>query len=230
MIEGLRAITLDLDDTLWPIAPAIERAEAALHAWFVAHAPEVAHRYDVQALRALRDRVAGEHPDWSHDFTRIRHHSLVLALQHCGHDAALADAAFEVFFRVRNELQLFDEVEEALTALAAHYPLLAVTNGNADLALAGVAHHFAGVVSARSLGVGKPDARIFDEACRRLGVAPHQVLHVGDDWALDVQGARAAGLHAAWLCRADGLAAVPAHVWVIRHLGELVDALLPVTN
>jgi 2-haloalkanoic acid dehalogenase type II len=223
----IKAVTLDLDDTLWPIAPAIERAEAALHAWFVDHAPEVAHRFDVLALRELRDQVAREHPQWSHDFTRIRHRSLQLALRACGRDEALAHAAFAAFFKVRNELRLYEEVDAALQALAARYPLLALTNGNADLQLAGVAHHFVGVVSAREFGIGKPDPRIFAEACRRLGCAPQEVLHVGDDWTLDVAGARAAGLHAAWLCRAAGTEPPQsaADVWVIRHLGELVERL-----
>lgn len=226
----IRAITLDLDDTLWPIAPAIERAEAALHAWFVDHAPEVAHRYDVRALRALRDRVAQQHPQWAHDFTRVRHHSLQLALRECGHDGALADAAFQAFFKVRNQLELFEEVDEALASLAARYPLLALTNGNADLQLAGVAQHFAvGMLSAREFGVGKPDPRIFHEACRRLGCAPAEVLHVGDDWTLDVLGARSAGLQAAWLCRdpaGEPPEACP-DVWRVRDLGELAARLAP---
>lgn len=226
----IKAITLDLDDTLWPIAPAIERAERALHAWFMDHAPEVAHRYDVRALRELRDQVAQQHPQWAHDFTRVRHHSLQLALRECGHDEALADAAFEAFFKVRNELELFEEVDEALAALAARYPLLALSNGNADLQLAGVAHHFSGgMLSARGFGVGKPDPRIFHEACRRLGCAPAEVLHVGDDWTLDVLGARSAGLQAAWLCRdaAGEPPEVRADVWVIRDLGELAARLAP---
>ena len=35
----IKAITLDLDDTLWPIWPTIERAEKALHDWLSEHAP-----------------------------------------------------------------------------------------------------------------------------------------------------------------------------------------------
>jgi putative hydrolase of the HAD superfamily len=52
----IRALTLDLDDTLWPVWPAIQRAEAALHGWLLRHAPATAARFDVVALRALRDR------------------------------------------------------------------------------------------------------------------------------------------------------------------------------
>ena len=36
MALDIHAITLDLDDTIWPIAPAIDRAEAALDAWLLA--------------------------------------------------------------------------------------------------------------------------------------------------------------------------------------------------
>ncbi|MDB5930798.1 MAG: HAD-superfamily hydrolase subfamily variant 3, partial [Polaromonas sp.] len=35
----VKAVTLDLDDTLWPIWPTIERAEKALNGWLAAHAP-----------------------------------------------------------------------------------------------------------------------------------------------------------------------------------------------
>jgi len=223
----VRAITLDLDDTLWPVWPAIERAEAALQRWFEAHAPAVAQRYDQAAMRALRDSVLRDNPHWAHDLSRIRHHSIGLALQQCALDAALADAAFEAFLVERNTLDLYTDVLPALTALQARYPLVAVTNGNADLQRAGVASHFVGIVSAREFGVAKPDTRIYAEACRRLGLAPHEVLHVGDSWTLDVEAARAAGLQVAWLNRAGPVADEQRGTWTVSHLGEVADALLP---
>lgn len=225
---AIRAITLDLDDTLWPIAPVIAEAEATLHAWLARHAPAVAGRFDIEALRLLRDDVARDHPDWAHDFTRIRHVSIGIALQRCGHDPALADAAFAAFFEARNRVQPFPGVPEALARLAGRWPLLALTNGNAELARQPFGRHFQGVLSARGFGVGKPDARIFHEAARRLGVAPRQVLHIGDDWLLDVRGARAAGMQAAWVRHAhapepeEGCAGVR----VAAGLPELADVLL----
>jgi len=227
-VTAPRAITLDLDDTLWPIAPVIARAEQALHRWLLDHAPEVAHRFDVEAMRQLRDEVAGQRPDWAHDFTRIRHHSISLALQQCGHDPALADAAFQAFYAARNELELFPGVEQALQRLAERFPLLALTNGNADLSRLPIGRLFVGTVSAREFGVGKPDARIFHAACARLGCAPPEVLHVGDDWALDVLGARAAGMQVAWLRHAEAPAPVAGTdgVWVIDHLQQLVQVLI----
>ena len=38
----VRAITLDLDDTLWPIEPVMLRAEQRLDAWLRTHCPPVA--------------------------------------------------------------------------------------------------------------------------------------------------------------------------------------------
>jgi hypothetical protein len=72
LIDGIRAVSLDLDDTLWPIAPVIARAELELHAWFQHHAPATAALFDVATLVQLRDAIAGEFPDRAHDFTWMR--------------------------------------------------------------------------------------------------------------------------------------------------------------
>lgn len=200
-LPQIRAITLDLDDTLWPIAPAIDRAEAVLHAWLGERALNTAARFDVAALRAKRDEVARLRPEIAHDFTLVRHESLRLALEESGDDPALSREAFEVFFAARHELEFYPEVEHAIQRLASRYPLMALSNGNADIARTALGPWFSGAISAREFGVGKPDARIFHEACRRLGCDPGQVLHVGDDLALDVEGAHAAGLHTFWLRR-----------------------------
>lgn len=49
------------------------------------------------------------------------------------------------------------------------------------------------------IGLVKPDPRFFAVACRALGRAPEDVVHVGDTLADDVHGARAAGLGAVHL-------------------------------
>jgi putative hydrolase of the HAD superfamily len=89
--------------------------------------------------------------------------------------------------------------------------------------------HFRHCLSARDCGVAKPAAAIFHDACARLGIAPENVLHVGDDPMLDVVGARAAGLRTAWLNRNGKTWPDGEHVPDIelRDLGELarwVDA------
>lgn len=228
------ALTFDLDDTLWPNREVILRAEAAFHHWLAERAPRTAAMFPVAEMRALRQSVGLAHPALAHDLSALRLLTTQQALRAAGDDAALAQEGFDVFFAERQRVALYADVPAALDRLAARYTLLALSNGNADLGRTGIAHWFAGSVSARTAGVAKPDARIFHAACAALRQPPAAVMHVGDNWALDVQGARQAGLHSAWVMRPDDLpegpdasAAQPAsglHLQV-SNLLELADAL-----
>lgn len=206
-IAQVRAITLDLDDTLWPIWPTIARAEQALAGWLAQHAPQTATLYaDAETRLALRGEIVRTRQDLGHDLSAIRREAIRLALVRAGEDGALADPAFEVFFAERNRVELYEDVLEALDFLAARFPLVAVSNGNADLARVGVARYFRAGLSASDFGVAKPDPRIFLAGAEAAGVPAAQVLHVGDDAELDVLGAHAAGMQTAWINRGD-------HAW-----------------
>ena len=196
-----KAISLDLDDTLWPIWPVIERAEAALHAFLLERCPRTASRYPIAAMRQLREEIAAAHPQFAHDFTRQRKLSLAHALRSAGDDEEHAEDAFIAFYAARNNIEFYPDALPALERLAARWPLAALTNGNADLKRIGIADRFQVFVAARDTGHAKPDAPIFHATCERLGLAPHEVLHVGDDPLLDVVGAQGAGLQACWLNR-----------------------------
>lgn len=219
----IRGLTLDLDDTLWPVQVTIERAERALHAWLGEHAPKTA-QLDAEARRAIRAQVVQAHPQWHHDLSRMRLETLRAMLLHAGEDAARAEAAFEVFLAARQQVELFADVLPALQRLAARYPVWALTNGNADVHRIGLSTYFAGTVSARDAGAMKPDRGIFLKACEAIGFEPHAVLHVGDDWAMDVEGARRAGLQAAWVDRLER-EAPDADAWRVSNLLALCDQL-----
>ena len=71
-ISKIRAISLDLDDTLWPIWPIIGRAEKALPAWLTLEAPGAAAVFgDPQARLQVRQHVALTQPHISHDLSLI---------------------------------------------------------------------------------------------------------------------------------------------------------------
>lgn len=203
----IRAITLDLDDTLWPVWPTIRRADAITRDWLAAQgAGATALRAaDAQMALQARLRVLTEQPLIAHDLGALKREVLRRLLRDSGDDPALAEPAFAVFHRERQRVTLYDDALEALQFLAARWPLVALSNGNADVGQAGIGRFFASAVSAASVGVAKPDARIFHAGAAAGGVAPHEVLHVGDDAALDALGALGAGLQAAWLSR-DGSA------------------------
>jgi putative hydrolase of the HAD superfamily len=199
----IRAITLDLDDTLWPFAPIGERIERALDDWLRVHSPRTAQRFPIPAMRALRERIHAEHPGLAHDYGTLRRMTLEHALIESDGDPALAESAYEAFQAARNEVTYYPDSLAALQRIAARVPLAAVTNGNADLSRIGIAQHFRFTLCSREHGSGKPEAGIFMAACERLGHAPGDVLHVGDHDEIDVLGASRAGLRSCWLNRGD---------------------------
>lgn len=203
MASPISAITLDLDDTLWPFPPIGERIERVLHAWFERHSPRTAEMFPIQAMRDLRKSLMTRHPELAHDASTLRQCGIEHALQASGGDVALAGPAYAAFYEERNRVEFYDDAIEALQRLAVRFPIVALTNGNADLDRIGIAHLFKGMVTAREFGAGKPDPAIFRHACDMLGEAPGNVLHVGDDIELDVLGAQAAGLQTAWINRVD---------------------------
>ena len=197
----IRALTLDLDDTLWPIEPVVLRAEAELDAWLAQHCPEVAAAWPIEAMRALRTRVHADNPELAHDFTALRKLSLAHVFEPFGHGEELVERAFEVFYAARNRVELYPDAGPALQRLAGRFPIASLSNGNADLHRIGLGEYFVATVTARTVGVGKPHPRIFERAVACLGLPATQVAHVGDDPLLDVQGAQRAGLVAVWLNR-----------------------------
>jgi putative hydrolase of the HAD superfamily len=219
-ITRIKAISIDLDDTLWPIWPTIERAEKVLHLWLAEHAPMAAALFSSPAaLREIRDHMAAQRPELKNDLSAVRRESIRLALYRAGENPLLADEAFEVFFAARQQVTLFADAEPALAFLAGRFPLVSLSNGNADIGRVGIARYFRAAVSAREFGVGKPDPRIFHAAAGAVDTAPDQVLHVGDDATLDGLGALNAGMQSCWINRSD-------HLWPHAQQPHLVLANL----
>ncbi|HWT17064.1 MAG TPA: HAD family hydrolase [Patescibacteria group bacterium] len=199
----IRAVSFDLDDTLWPILPTILHAERSLQQWLHAQVPEIAAQWPTARLRAHRDDVAARHPEVAHDYSAQRRLSLreVLA-EHPGREQLVEDA-FATFYAARNDVSMYPDAAPCLAHVSARFRVASLSNGNADLERIGLAHHFEQRISARDVGVMKPDAAIFTHLCAALELAPAQIAHVGDDPDMDVLGAKQSGLFAIWLNR-DG--------------------------
>lgn len=203
-VRRIAGISLDLDDTLWPIWPTIESAERVLHQWLLREAPKTAQLLVTPGvLRELREATAKERSDLAHDLSALRRESIRGALKRVGEDPALAEPAFDAFFAERQRVTLYDDALPALRWLSERYPLVAVSNGNADVHRTGVGRWFRSAFSAREFGSGKPHAPIFRAAAASVGLLPKDMLHVGDDAALDVVGALGAGMQAAWVVREE---------------------------
>jgi len=226
-LNGIRTITLDLDDTLWEIHPVIKRAEQRLYAWLGENYPRITEMYAVEDMRVLRKQVLEEHADKVHDLTFLRHTVLTKAASAAGYTEFLVDEAFAVFDEVRNDVEMFPEARPALVALRERFTLIAVTNGNADLKKVGIDDLFDGHINAAMVGAAKPDRSIFDAAVGAGGASAGETLHVGDHPLYDVHGAREAGLRTVWVNRngsewPEEFAEPDA---IVTHVGEL-EAIL----
>ena len=228
-LHRIRAITLDLDDTLWEIAPVIRNAEAALWRWLSEHYPQIPGTFSAEDMLSLRNEVIEEFWHRNHDFRFLRKKVLARVAVECGYDENLVEPAFQVFDQARNAVDLYPDVLPNLEYLFERFTIVAVTNGNANLQAIGIRHLFHDVVTAVDAGAAKPARPIFDAAITSAGVTPHEILHVGDHPETDIDGARQAGLKTAWINRNGDqwpghLEAPDAVVTTITELRELLDA------
>lgn len=223
----IRAICFDLDNTLWDVWPVIRRAEEAMYDFLTQRYPRVVAALTLEMMRAAREQTAAAHPQMRHDFTFLRKQTLRDHAREFGYAEAMAEEAFDAFIRARNEVQLYEDVLPALEQLRSRYRLFTASNGNADLGRIGLAHYFERTIAARHVGALKPDPAIFHKVIEGTDLQLHEVVYVGDDPQLDVEGARRAGMQAIWIDRqgASWPAEIEPATHTVRSLAELVRLL-----
>ena len=223
----IKAISLDLDDTLWPVWPTIARAEETLAQWLVEKAPQTAPLVAIPGYqRKIREEMAGLRPDLANDLSALRREAIRVLLERAGENPDLAEPAFEVFFEARQKVVFFEDALHCLQFLKAKYPLVALSNGNADVHKVGIGAYFVAAFNPLNLGVSKPDPHMFHAGAKAMGVLPEQVLHIGDDAHLDVLAAQSAGLQAVWLNREQKTWAHETHTapYSVNSLKALCEA------
>ena len=111
------------------------------------------------------------------------------------------DAFFEVaysHFAEAGVWEIYPDVIEVLEALRPRFELAVVSNFDGRLRMIldhlGVSKFFPHIFLSSELGADKPDPLIYHRALKLSGLAPDEVVHVGDEPVRDWQGAEAAGL------------------------------------
>lgn len=218
----IRAICFDLDNTLWDVWPVIRRAEQAMYDFLLARYPQAVATMTIESMREARMRVALEHPQMAHDFSFLRRQALA-----SGCAETMAEEAFDVFLRARNEIELYGDTRPALELLRQRYRLFSASNGNADLTRIGLAHFFERSIAAREVGALKPDPVVYWKVIEGTDLTPQEVLFIGDDPELDVDGARRAGMLPVWINRDDAIwpHGLPPPLYSVKNLHELAHLL-----
>ncbi|MCC6739907.1 MAG: HAD-IA family hydrolase [Planctomycetia bacterium] len=196
----LKAVTFDAAETLIRPWPSYGAVYARITAAFGMRIPADFFTEEMKrAFRAvdwpLRTTSAAEMRLWQ-DVTRKVHEALPADLPFLEWFGAMYQA-----FASADAWVAEADAEETLKALRAQGLRTAVIS-NWDERLMPVldglrlAPQVDRVFVAAQTGWRKPSREMFHHACRELGLAPDEVLHIGDSPSEDVSAARAAGLHA----------------------------------
>ena len=206
----VKALSFDLDDTLYSNREHMVAADAAMNTYFnkvlTAHGlPE--QDYSAKFWWPYRQEVVKQTHAIKHDVTQARFVIYRHALRQLGLDEALASElakqALNYFLQQRSSFHVGEQVQEFLAKLTTKFPLVAITNGNVDVERVGLSPYFQHTFMAGSGNLQKPDSDMFYQACRVLEITPTQLLHVGDCGRADIFGAMRAGCQSAWLNQYD---------------------------
>jgi putative hydrolase of the HAD superfamily len=136
----------------------------------------------------------------------LRHQEIVLEQAGIRAAPGLVEKLLGMMQGQKLGLVLFDDVAPVLADLKQRgFKLGLVSNVDADMSASfeslGLAEGLDVIVTPADAGASKPDPRIFQEALRRAGVRPEEAVFVGDQYNVDVVGARGAGLEGVLLDR-----------------------------
>jgi len=220
--SDLDAVLFDLDDTL------LDR-DAAIREF----AERLADRYAGDLEPGSADRLVLSFPEWDQRGFRPR-------------DAVYRDLVYRLSWRQPPDPEdflhfwftVFPECAVPMTGLTTVLTALheqgirigIVTNSTPRLQYPkidrlGIRQLLSAILISAEVGIEKPDPRIFQIGCQRLGSRPNRTLFVGDHPTLDIRGAKDAGLSTAWMTRGrawEELAFQPDHI-----LQNLMDLLAP---
>ena len=144
---AVRAICFDLDNTLWDIEPVLIRAERILADWLEVRYPRIPERFSSAEVLEMRAALLREEPHQAHDFSYLRRETIARLAAAVGYERDMAHEAFALWHAARNQVEPYAEVIPALETLKRRFRLATLTNGNADLTIIGLAHHFEIILS-----------------------------------------------------------------------------------
>ncbi len=213
----IKGVTFDVGGTLiepWPSVGDVY-AEVAAHHGLKTFSPE---QLNVRFKTAWKARKSFEYSrqDWADLVDEVFDIP-------CS-DPSSVDFFSELYerFAEPDAWRVFDDVRPSLDALRSQGIRLAVIS-NWDERLRGLLHklqldsYFESFAISCEVGFTKPSRVIFRHAAAEMDLWPVAILHVGDSFEMDVQGAKAAGFHALQIERS----APSAQPGCIQSLAEL---------
>ena len=151
----------------------------------------------------IRNQCADEVKGRIWNLEDIRKQAFERTLEYVGYpDKELAAHLNTIYRKHRfGDIELYPDVIPTFDALAPHFKLGLLSNGNTYPERCGLEDRFAFVVFSQDVQVEKPHPKIFEITAQQAGCELSQMLHVGDSLVNDVAGAQNVGISTVWLNR-----------------------------
>ena len=225
-------IFFDLDRTLWDFDAAAEVAFERIYEKYDLKSLGIPNAHEFhEVYHPLNERLWEQYRAneiTKDDLNRTR---FVLPLEHYGiHDIALADHLSEdyVYWSPRI-VRLVSGTMELLDYLKPKYHLHLITNGfqevqHTKLSGSGMGPYFETLTVSEEVGVKKPNPEIFRYALRKANAIADESLMIGDEMAVDIDGARAAGMDTIFF-NPSGAAVEGSRTFEVKTLLEIMEIL-----
>jgi len=200
-LKSFKAISFDLDDTLYDNHRVMDKAEADFITYLNKTYTNLAELTSNQ-WGLYKNILSNEEPELIHDVSlwRIEILKRIMIIYGISEYKAIeyAQDAFKVFLRLRSDFIVPADNIKLLGDLAKHYPVIAITNGNVNAKRINLADKFMFILMAGQEFKAKPAPDLFVEAAKRLKIDVEDILHIGDDLLTDIYGPQHCGAQSIW--------------------------------
>lgn len=231
-MKSYKDIFFDLDRTLWDFDAAAEVAFERIYEQYQLKTLGIpsAHEFHMvyHPLNEKLWELYRANQITKEDLNRTR---FLKPLEHYGiHDVSLADHLSEdyVYWSPRI-VRLVPGTMELLDYLKPKYHLHLITNGfqeiqHTKLSGSGMEPYFETLTVSEEVGVKKPNPEIFRYALQKAGATAEESLMIGDEMAVDIDGARAAGMDTVFF-NPSGAPTTGERTYEVRTLLEIKNIL-----
>jgi putative hydrolase of the HAD superfamily len=200
---NIKAVTFDLDDTLWPLREVIIHAHKESNNWLIEKYPEMKNVLFTEQEQKMWQKLISKDGTLRHKLSELRIKVIETLLLENGIEeneaSSSSKTAFDIFLNLRHDIKYFEGTLEVLESLKEKYVLGVLTNGNASIETLKIDHLFDFYLNAEMVGDSKPGAAMFQEALKITDLKPEEICHIGDHPENDVEAAITIGMRAIWL-------------------------------
>jgi len=202
MARKYQHLFFDLDHTLWDFEKNSQQALIELYDSYgwepILNLPVDAF---LESYYQKNDEMWALYRAHKIDKATLRHRRFAetFALFNYEHDHKVANFEKDYIWLAPQKTALFPSCIETLARLKEHFALHIITNGfeetqHIKLEKSALKPFFDIIVTSDSIGVNKPEAKIFIEAMRMAGAERINSLMIGDNLAADIIGAKNVGM------------------------------------